>query len=181
MHPDQKYIKALLENDHKLIDEIYKNNASSIKKYLLSRGANEEEAGDIFQEALIDTYKMAYDKNFTLTCPLNAFLLLICKRKWYNEVQKKQRQGVTNLEDGVFIDKEDEQNAEMHVRQMERESLVMRMLDKISERCKQIILASYTGISQEKLAESLGVSYGYVRKKKSICMSELIALVNQKK
>ena len=65
MHPDQKYIKALLENDHKLIDEIYKNNASSIKKYLLSRGANEEEAGDIFQEALIDTYNLPVKCVFT--------------------------------------------------------------------------------------------------------------------
>ncbi len=55
-----------------------------------------EEAGDIFQESIIDVYKLAQNKDFTLTCPLEAFLLLICKRKWINQAEKNKRHGVTN-------------------------------------------------------------------------------------
>jgi hypothetical protein len=37
------------------------------------------------------------------------------------------------------------------------------------------------GEAQEKVAEALGVTYGYLRKKKSECMASLIKLVQTNK
>ena len=183
MHTDQKYIDALRTNDTKLIAEIYKRYAPGIKSYLRSRGADDEVAGDIFQESLIDVYKLAYDGQFVLTCPIEAFLLMICKRKWLNTVKKNQSHGVTkSLDDGyTHVADDADKNAALHADQLEKEKLVIAMLEEISDRCREIILASYAKKSQEQLAAQLGVSYAYLRKKKSICMSELIELVKSKK
>jgi hypothetical protein len=38
---------------------------------------------------------------------------------------------------------------------------------------------SLTGERQEKIAELLGVTYGYLRKKKSECMASLLSYVNE--
>ena len=182
MHSDQRYIDALRINDARQISDIYKLYAPGIKSYLKSRGADDEEAGDIFQEALIDIYKLASDGKFVLTCPFEAFLLLVCKRKWLNAAKKKQTHGVTkSLDDGYnHVADDTGSDANLHADRVEKEMLVMEMLKEISERCREIILASYANKSQEKLAEQLGVSYAYLRKKKSICMSELIKLVKAK-
>ncbi|MCH5716280.1 RNA polymerase sigma factor [Niabella hibiscisoli] len=59
--------------------------------------------------------------------------------------------------------------------------MVVAMLQKISERCREVIIGSYTDKSQQELADELGVSYAYLRKKKSLCMAELIALVRNNK
>ncbi len=183
LHNDHRYIEALRTNDTRQISEIYRLYAPGIKVYLKSRGADDEEAGDIFQEALIDIYKLAFDENFVLTCPFEAFLLLVCKRKWLNTIKKNQTRGVTkSIDDGyTHIADEAYRHAAAHADQLEKESLVMALLKQISERCREIILASYTHQSQEQLADQLGVSYAYLRKKKSVCMAELIELVKKHK
>jgi len=180
LHTDQRYIEALRNNDTILISEIYRRYAPSIEAYLRSKGADTEACGDIFQEALIDIFKLAADGKFVLTCPFEAFLLLICKRKWINLLKKNSRSGVTkSLDEGYhYLKDEAETEAAAHADQLEKEALVMTLLEQLSERCREIIRASYLSDSQQKLAEQLGVSYAYLRKKKSICMSELIELVN---
>ncbi len=182
MHSDQKYIEALRSHDSIIIEEIYRSFASRIKRTLEIMGASADESGDIFQESLVDIYKMASDGKFELTCPFDAFLLMVCKRKWLNQAKKNQRNRVTNSIDSGYKDVADDafEDAEAHAIKMERENLVMAMLDKISERCREIIKASYSENSQEKLAARLGVSYGYLRKKKSVCMAELIKLIKNK-
>ena len=183
LHKDQQYITSLKSHDSQKIEEIYKNFAPGIKNYLLSRGASADQAGDIFQEAIIDIYKLANDESFVLTCPLEAFLLLICKRKWINIIEKNTRQGVTSsVDEGyVFVADDDRDAVEQHVVALEKESLVIEMLQQISQRCREIIIASYTEKPQQQLANEMGVSYAYLRKKKSICMAELISLVRSKK
>ena len=183
MHADQQYIDALRQHNSQQIEEIYQNFAPGIKNFLLSKGAGPEEAGDIFQEALIDVYKLAQNKEFTLTCPLEAFLLLICKRKWINQVEKNKRQGVTkSVDDGyTWVASKDDEAAAFYADTLEKEALVVAMLQQISDRCREIIMNSYTDRSQQQLADELGVSYAYLRKKKSLCMAELISLVRNNK
>jgi len=179
LHTDQQYIDALRQNDEKLIAKIYQNHAPGIKAYLQSKGASTEDAGDIFQEAILDVYKLALDEKFVLSCPLEAFLLLVCKRKWINQREKFKRQGVTKSLDIGFpsIADDDDHKAAADVDRVEKENLVMTILHRISERCREIIIAAYSGWHQEKLANEMGVSYAYLRKKKSQCMAELIKLV----
>src|SRR5690606_21407759 len=183
LHTDHKYIEALKKHDARLIEEIYSKTAPGIRAYLISKGAKEEEAGDVFQEALIDLYKLAQDDNFVLTCPLEAFLLLICKRKWINIVEKNARRGVTkSIDDGyTHIAASDDSATTLYADTFEKEQRVLEMLEKISERCREIIVASYSQIPQQQLAEQMGVSYAYLRKKKSLCMAELINLVRNHK
>ncbi len=149
----------------------------------MSKGADAEEAGDIFQEALIDVYNQAKNEKFILTCPLEAFLLLICKRKWINITAKNKRHGVTkNLDDGyTHVADKDDEAAALYADTVEKEQIVMSMLQQISERCRDIILASYTSKPQQQVADEMGVSYAYLRKKKSLCMAELISLVRNVK
>lgn len=183
MHKDQEYITALKNHDSPKIEEIYQRWAPGIQKYLCSKGASIDEAGDLFQEALIDLYKCARDSSFVLTCPLEAFLLLICKRKWINLLEKSSRQGVTNtLDDGsIPVAAADQSAAEQDLATWEKETLVVELLDQVSARCREIIIASYTEKPQQQVAREMGVSYAYLRKKKSQCMADLIALVRNKK
>jgi len=183
LHADQQYINALRQHNSQQIEEIYKNFAPGIKNFLLSKGASAEEAGDIFQEAIIDIYKLAQKQDFTLTCPLQAFLLLICKRKWINQVEKNKRQGVTKpVDDGyTSVAGKDDETTAFYADTLEKEEIVVAMLQKISDRCRDIIISSYTDKPQQQVADELGVSYAYLRKKKSICMAELISLVRNNK
>jgi RNA polymerase sigma factor (sigma-70 family) len=179
-HSDQKYLTALLSNDQKIVKEIYAKFSGKIKRYILNNNGSADDASDIFQEALIDIYKQAKYKSFTLSCPFEPFLLLVCKRKWLNELKKRSVLPVTNNEDDLLNVGEDVfAEAELLERQDEEARLFERMFEKLGDRCQEIIRTSLNSDSQEKVAEMLGVTYGYLRKKKSECMAALIKLIKQ--
>lgn len=178
LHADQKYINALLIHDQRLISEIYQRFAPNMKAFLLSRGCSEEDAADVFHDALIDIYKLANDKQFVLSCPFEAFLLLVCKRKFFNKTKKTSLAVVTNGAEDAFTHIPGDANvsAEEHANQLEREQLVMNVLDQMGN-CKEVILKSLLKKPQEDTAEEMGMTYAYFRKRKSNCMGELAKLV----
>jgi RNA polymerase sigma factor (sigma-70 family) len=178
-HPDQRYLTALVNNDAAVIDEIYKNCARQVKSYICFNSGSADDASDIFQEALIDIYHQAKNKQLQLTCPFNAFLFLVCKRKWFNELKKRALLPVTNDSDDVLDTKGEDTFAlaEQLEDQEAQNSRFYAAFEKLGERCKEVITWSMKGEAQEIIAEQMGVTYGYLRKKKSECMAALIKMV----
>jgi RNA polymerase sigma factor (sigma-70 family) len=180
MHSDQRYIVALLNNDQPVIEEIYVKYADKIKGMVLKNNGNENDAADIFQESLIAIYQKAKTKNFILTCPFEAFLYLVCKNKWINELNKRKTQGVTFTDTGGYITGEDIlQQALQATRDNERKKLLEEKLAELGEGCRRLLQLSWSGKAMDEVAAILKVTYGYVRKKKSECMAKLIRLVKQ--
>lgn len=181
VHEDQRYVTALLNNEVALVNEIYKKCAGKVKSFVLFNNGNADDAADIFQDALVDIYNQAKYKDLELTCPFEPFLLLVCKRKWLNELKKRAISPVTKSEDSLLHIGEDTfEQAEMLAHQQEQTALFLKAFEKLGERCKEIIKWSMQGEAQEKVAETLGVTYGYLRKKKSECMASLVKLIDKR-
>lgn len=180
MHIDQVYIQYLKENNSKGIQLIYNKYAKQIIALIKQNSGSEDDGYDILQESLIDIYHMAREKDFVLTTSFSSFLSLVCKRKWLNVLKKKQRMQVTNAEDELLYieDKSDSEWNEVLV-QIDRENHVMEVLSTLGQRCQDIIKRCMLEKHQEKIAESLGISYAYLRKKKSECMSTLVKKIKE--
>ncbi|PRY87199.1 RNA polymerase sigma factor [Mongoliibacter ruber] len=177
-HPDQKYIEALIKNDKVLLDELYKKYFSKIKWMVLKNNGSEEDAADLFQESLMGIYHKAKLSDFELTCPLDAFLYMICKKKWLNVLAKRKNHGVTNLEDQEYNLGEDSfrlaDECQLHD---ERLSLLKSKLTELGESCQELLKLSWEGNSMEEVAKMMDFTYGYARKKKSECMAKLTKLI----
>lgn len=181
VHTDQRFVSGLFQNDTAIVRELYNRFANKVKSYIVQNNGSEDDAADIFQEALIDIYQQARYKDLKLTCPFEPFLLLICKRKWLNELKKRDRHRVTKEPDELSDIGEDVlAQAELIQAQADKAKLFMSMFEKLGERCREIIHKCLGNKSQEEVAAELGVTYAYLRKKKSECMAELIKLVQSK-
>ena len=180
-HPDQKYINALLENDAIILEELYRKFSGKIKWMIIRNNGDETDAADIFQDALLSIYNKAKTCDFILSCPLEAFLYLICKNKWLNTLNKRKTQKVTITDTEGFnhIGEDNFKLAENCVLQQERNNLLTEKLGEMGDSCKNILRLSWSGISMEEVAKQLHVTYAYARKKKSECMARLITLVKQ--
>jgi RNA polymerase sigma factor (sigma-70 family) len=177
-HQDQQYIEALLNNDAVLLNKLYEKYSSKIRDMVLKNNGNAADAADIFQEALLDIYQRAKHKNFILTCPLDAYLYLICKNRWINKLNKQANSGVTftdtagyNYTDNVF------ENAAILQNQYNRNILLTQKFKELGDGCRELLELSWTGISMMEVAEKLQNSYSYIKKKKSECMAKLISMV----
>jgi RNA polymerase sigma factor (sigma-70 family) len=177
-HADQRYVEGLLNNDNQLVDEIYRLFSPTVRYWVLQNSGGEDDAADIFQESLIDIYNQAKHKGLELTCPFQPFLLLVCKRKWLNEIKKRGLRQVTKSSDDLSEYGEDVFAAAERVGvEEEKARLFFQQFERLGEKCREILRMSLTGERQEKIAALLGVSYGYLRKKKSECMATLMSWV----
>ena len=178
IHQDQRYITGLVNNDTSVINEIYKRCAGKVKSWITFNNGSEDDAADVFQEALMDVYRQGKYKSLELSCPFEPYLLLICKRRWLNQLKKRSVSPVTNSEEDLLHIGEDTfAHADELENQQQQSELFYSAFSKLGDRCKEIISWSMKGEAQEKVAEMLGVTYGYLRKKKSECMASLIKMV----
>jgi RNA polymerase sigma factor (sigma-70 family) len=102
----------------------------------------------------------------------------VCKRKWLNEIKKRGTRQVTKSSDDLSEYGEDVSAAAERVGvEEEKARLFFQQFERLGEKCREILRMSLTGQRQEKIAELLGVTYGYLRKKKSECMATLLSYV----
>lgn len=179
IHSDQFYIEGLLQNDSAVIKSIYKNFVPKVKNYIRTNSGDDDNAADVVQEVLVTIYHQAKTKGLQLTCPFEAYFFLLCKRKWLNELKKPSNKGVTINDNIVSTDESAYELVLQSETFDERQSLFDEMFRKLGEKCQEVLKLSFVLKTMEEVARQLNVTYGYVRKKKSLCTGQLTEMIQQ--
>ncbi|MDO7173384.1 RNA polymerase sigma factor [Mariniflexile sp. AS56] len=179
IHEDQKYIVGLLKNNSFIIQAIYDKFVPKVINYIKQNSGDAERAQDIIQDTLITIYNQASAKKLELTCPFDAYFFLLCKRKWLNELKKTSNKEVTINEEVLYKDDDAQELAFETDVFSEKQALFTEMFQKLGTACKELLTATFKIKSMEEVAKSLGVTYAYARKKKSLCTGKLTELVQQ--
>jgi RNA polymerase sigma factor (sigma-70 family) len=176
-HPDHIYIQALLENNSKVLATLYATFSPKIIAFIKNNSGDAAAAQDVIQETLITIYRQAKEKKFVLTCPFDAYFFLLCKRRWLNELKKIGTKRVTIVDAITSISEEQEQEVENTEIFEKQHQLFELKFKELGAKCQELLKATFTIKSMEEVADFLGVTYGYARKKKSQCMGKLTQLV----
>ena len=177
IHVDQKYIEGLLKNNSFIIQTIYDKFVPKVVNYIKQNSGSADEAQDVIQDTLITIYNQAREKKLQLTCPFDAYFFLLCKRKWLNELKKTSNNEVTINEEVLSKNDEAQELAFETTVFAEKHALFAEMFNKLGTACKDLLAATFKIESMEEVAKSLGITYAYARKKKSLCIGNLTELV----
>ncbi len=177
IHDDQKYIDGLMKNNSFVIQSIYDKFVPKVVNYIKQNSGDAQKAQDVVQDTLITIYQQAHQKNLQLTCPFDAYFFLLCKRKWLNELKKSSNKEVTINEEVLSKDDDAQELAFETSVFAKKQALFAEMFAQLGPACKDLLKATFKIKSMEAVAKSLGVSYAYARKKKSLCMGKLTELV----
>ncbi len=179
LHPDQMYIDGLIQNNSSIIQSIYKKFAPKVKNYIRTNSGDDDQAQDVIQEVLITIYNQAKTNSLQLSCPFDAYFFLLCKRRWLNELKKSSNKEVTLQDENVSIDESVQEMTFQTEVFDSKQSLFDEMFQKLGEKCQEVLKLSFVTKTMEEVAEKLNVTYGYVRKKKSICTGQLTEMIQQ--
>ncbi len=179
IHEDQKYIDGLFKNNSFVIQAIYDKFAPKVINYIKQNSGDSDKAQDVIQDTLITIYNQASQNKLQLTCPFDAYFFLLCKRKWLNELKKSSNKEVTINEDVLSKGDEAQELAFETSVFGEKQALFTEMFQKLGTACKDLLTATFKIKSMEEVAKSLGVTYAYARKKKSLCIGKLTELVRE--
>ena len=181
IHPDQMFIEGLANNDSAVIQTIYKKFVPKVVNYIMNNSGDKDQAQDVIQEVMILLFNQAKANTLKLTCPFDAYFFLLCKRKWLNELKKTSNKGVTINEDAASINESAHELVEQAETFDEKQQLFDAMFLKLGDKCQELLKLSFAIKSMEEVAEKLNVTYGYVRKKKSLCIGQLTQWIQESK
>ncbi len=140
---------------------------------ICTNSGTEQEAKDVYQEAVIAFYERAQQQDFVLTCKIKTYLYAVCRRLWLKRLAEKKRFSITIPEAEAFEGAEEEANYAA-----ERELSFTRMGDALKglgEPCKSIIEDFYIhDFSMEVISEKFGyTSADNAKNQKYKCLQRL--------
>ncbi len=169
------YLKALLDNDSKVITEIYATVFPKVKKFVLQNKGQQVDAEDIFQKALMQIAVRYRREPFEIKSSFEAYVFTACKNLWRRELNKSKTR-VT--EDGVMELKSEEGDMALATLEQERWELFTEKLEMISENCKKVLQLFFAKISYSEIVKKLGYSSEtVVRQRVFKCKAKLIETV----
>ena len=169
---DTVILEQIVKGDENALDYLYKKHYKMMLRLVLNNNGTEDEAKDIYQDALIVFWQKAISGNFVLTSKISTYLYSICLNLWRKELDKKSRFGESDKEEVTYQDYE----------KKERIKIVHDCINQLGDSCRKILTYHYfDGLSMSDIAKKLKFANTDTAKtKKYKCKKKLDALVKSK-
>lgn len=152
--PDDELLRGLAENDHEVLQRLYRQYFPMIRNMVLQNSGNEEAARDLFQEAMMVLYDKAKKENFVLTAQLHTYLYAVCKRLWLKQLQQRHKDPIfpNKIEEETLPEVEDA--LEEHAAQEVQFKKLGQSLRQLGSPCREILTDFYShGLSMQQITE----------------------------
>ena len=175
-YTDNEIIECLRNRQSYVVHWLSDRYMPMIRLMVYQKGGSTEDARDIFQDGLIIMLEKLDDKKFNLTCKFKTFLYCVCEHLWKTILEK--RQSAANYLNRRSEPESEKDFTDMIDYQMYEQIIqdVFKTLDPIS---KKILTLYWQEKSLHEIADQLGYTYGYVRKKKCEAQGELTEKVKR--
>lgn len=131
---------------------------TALKGYILgfvrNNGGNEPDGEDVFQDAIIILERQVREGTFAGTGTVGGYLQGIARRLWLRK--KTQQSNVQELQPNQENGQEDA--PDVQVMEAERLDLIDEILNRIGEKCKQVLTMYKLKHTMEEIALALGFS-----------------------
>jgi RNA polymerase sigma factor (sigma-70 family) len=154
---NKEVLFGLKTNNNKILNCIYHQAYPGIRNFVLNNSGTEDDAKDVFSEAMIVLYKKARMDCLDLNCCFNTFLYSVCKNIWLSEI-KKQRSRLnliqSHYEDASDIDYENDQFSDY---QFDKSLLFHKYFKTLSHNCQALLQMIIDHYSYEEICTILGI------------------------
>ena len=153
---EKEVFRSVGNNEKGAIEAVYKENYSMIQHFIISNNGTEDDARDVFQEAMMVLYEKSRSPGFELTCQIRTYLYSVCRRLWLKKLQYARRieTQVENHDKVVAV----EEDMEQHEKLTQQYLSMRTAMGKIGEPCKSLIEAFYV---HRKNMHEIASFFGY--------------------
>jgi RNA polymerase sigma factor (sigma-70 family) len=176
-NPDHELLEGLSRSESNAVRKVYDLVLPSVIAWVQENNGSEDDARDVFQEALIALFLKLENGDFTLSCTLKSFLRIVCRNLWLTRLRDSknfQASALEGIEAGaVEIDLHEQ------ITKTDRNRLFIKHFNKLSESCRKLLGMFFNKIPFAEIAQRLNTSEGYIKKNKFKCKERLIMAIKQ--
>ncbi len=152
---DNNLIQGIRDGATNSLDSLYTAYFPMILQLVLHNNGNEDDAKDIFQEAVIVLYTKITTGNFELKSKLKTYIYAVCRHLWLKKLNQNSRFSAQTYELESVADVEID--LEQHEEKNEQFKHMQYALGQLGEPCKTIIEEFYlNNRSMQEICEQFG-------------------------
>ena len=169
---DSEVLERISRGDERVLDHLYKKYYRMMTKIVLSNNGTEEEAKDVYQEALLVFWQKASGGKLVLTSKISTYLYSICLNQWRKELDRKSRLSSEEVEGAGYQGHEEK----------ERLRIVKECIEELGDVCKGVLMYYYfDGMSMQDIAKKMNFANTDTAKtKKYKCKKKLDSLIKSR-
>jgi RNA polymerase sigma factor (sigma-70 family) len=179
-YTDEAILKGIKQSDNDVLDSIYQRFYPQIKYLVTSNSGDEDDAQDIFQEAVIVVFNKLSKDELQLTCSFKTYLYSVSRLLWLKQLEKKR---IKNEEtyDETYVDAQVQEEGIIDVyEQNDKYRLYQEHFKNLSSDCQKVLQLFMDKVPLRKIAEIMGYgSEKYAKKRKYICKETLVNSIQQ--
>lgn len=152
---DQLLLDGVKRGDSGTLEVLYKQYYPMVVRFVTHNNGIEDDAKDIFQEAVIALYDRLGGEGLSLNCQLKTFIYSICRNLWLKRLNKKDRYSfnVEDFEDSLPLENEIEWMEERD----QQFFLMEKAMGRLGEPCQSILKDFYIhNLSMQDISEKFG-------------------------
>jgi RNA polymerase sigma factor (sigma-70 family) len=152
---DREVVLGVLNNSEDTLNRLYTGYYPMVLQFIINNNGDEDDAKDVYQEAIIVLYNKIKSGDFELSSKLKTYIYSVSRRIWLKKLSQKSRKtsNLSDFEDVLAVDEDVEQHEEKD-RQFQK---MQAALQNLGEPCKTIIQDFYiNNLSMQDISEKFG-------------------------
>ena len=152
---EEDLVRGLRLQEERSYQMVYKLHFSQVNHFVIANNGSEDDARDVFQEALVVLYHKLGNPEFSLTCKVGTYLYSVSRFLWLKKIRQQNAHFVNRSEDwenSIPVEEDGEwMGREERLQQMEK------ALSGLGEPCKTLIEDFYiNNLSMVEIADKFG-------------------------
>ena len=178
---DNEVILGILNNSESVLKRLYLAYFPMVLQLIINNTGNEDDAKDVYQEAIIVLYNKVKTGDFELSSKLKTYIYSVCRRLWLKRLSQLNRYAgdIKDFQEYLAVDDEIEKNRERDI----EFNKMGNALQLLGEPCKTIIEDFYIhNRSMQEICENFGYTNAdNAKTQKYKCLQRLKKLFFQQK
>jgi len=178
---DSEIVLGILNNSEIVLKRLYTTYFPMILQLIINNNGDEDDAKDIYQEAIIVLYNKIKAGDFELNSKLKTYIYSVCRRLWLKRLSQMNRYGgdIRDFEEHLPVEEEIDNHNDRDVQFDKMESA----LQLLGEPCKTIMEDFYIkNRSMQEICERFGYTNAdNAKTQKYKCLQRLKKLFFQQK
>ena len=166
---EQELFARICKGDEQALEIVYQKNYRMMVRLVTSNNGTEEEARDVYQEAVVVFWQKAIKGDLVLTSKMSTYIYSICLNLWRKELERKKRYTSEEKDSAQVIEHD----------KAEKARIIRECIERLDETCRNVLTYYYfDGMSMKDIAEKVGFANTDTAKtKKYKCKKKLDELI----
>jgi RNA polymerase sigma factor (sigma-70 family) len=173
-------LNGILRNDTIVLQFIYKNFYSKINFFIKKNSGDDDDANDIFQEAIIIIYRKLKANELVLDCTFETYLYSVCRFLWLKQLEKRKIEKEKIKDNHDYNEDIYDDGLEKVADLNERYRLYQKHFINLGKDCQKVLQLYFDKVPLKNIAQIMGFkSEKYAKKRKFKCKEYLIKSIKQ--